>query len=289
MTNKKNISVIGGDSRLIYAAEYLADSGHFVSVYGSEHGKIPTTVKNLSSLKEAMSNEIILLPLPVSKNGKSLNTPLSSKDIYLKDLTEEISEHNTVFLGMGQQSLLKQIEAKAKSVCDYFTIETLTYKNALLTAEGILGIILEKLPVSVFGLKIAVTGYGRIASFLSDMLFSLGANVTVFARNELQLTKARISGINTCKLTEIGEKAGEFDCIVNTVPSIVIDDKTILNTKKDCILIESASAPYGIDFEACSKHERVLIKAFSLPGKTAPKTAGIIIGETISDCIKEVK
>ena len=53
------------------------------------------------------------------------------------------------------------------------------------------------------------------------------------------------------------------------------------------VLIETASAPYGIDFAACQHHNRELIKAFSQPGKTAPKTAGILIAETVFGMIKE--
>lgn len=288
MKINKTLSVIGGDSRLIYAARYLFGKGFEVSLFGNELGISPEGIIKTNNLTDAFSSDIILLPLPFTKNGKTLNTPLSSEEILLKDITENTKETNTVFLGMGQINFMKQLSAKAKNVFDYFTVETLTYKNALLTAEGILSIILEKLPISVNGMKIAVCGYGRIGTLVSDMLGKLGAQVYVFARNEVQRIKAEVAGHKAYDITEISKSAEIFDCFVNTVPCSVIQDDTIRKAGSESIFIEAASYPYGIDFDSCSANKKTLIKAFSLPGKTSPKTAGIIIGETVENCLKEV-
>ncbi len=287
MNNK--ISMIGGDSRQLYAAGYLIEKGYEINVFAAEHGLLPEGAKKSDSLTQAMKSEIILLPLPVSKNGNLLNTPLSSAEIRLRDITDEIKDHHKIFYGMGNLAFTKQVDAKAKFSCDYFTIESLIYKNALLTSEGIISIILDKLPVTVFGLKTAVTGFGRIGYFTTEKLLKLGADVTVFARNELQLIKAETLGAKAHKISEINNYIADFDCIINTVPADIINKEHIQKSKKDCIFIESASAPYGIDSNSCSEYGRTLIKAFSLPGKTAPKSAGIIIGETIDACLKEVK
>lgn len=281
MNKNKSISVIGGDSRQLFAAQYLGTSGYNVTLFGCEHGNIPQNTSETEKIEKAMESDIIILPLPVTKNGKAINTPLSSGVITLKDVADRLTEKHSVFLGMGQPNFIKQLQAKAGFVCDYFKIEEFTYKNALLTAEGILSIILTKLPVTVFGLKTGIAGYGRIGGFISEMLKNLGAEVTVFARNSLQLTKAEANGLKIAHLKDMKNRLSEFDCIVNTVPSRIFDEDSIRNVNNNCLLIEAASAPYGIDPDACSKHSKTLIKAFSLPGKTAPKSAGIIIGETI--------
>ncbi len=288
MKTNKTLSVIGGDSRLIYAADYLSKTGFNVTLFGNEHGNYPADVSKSKCLTDAFSSDIILLPLPFSKNNKTLNTPLSSEEITVKDVIDCVRENNTVFLGMGQQSILKQLSAKAGNVYDYFTIETLTYKNALLTAEALLGIIIDKLPISVYGMKIAITGYGRIGSMLSEMLRKLGADVHIFARNDLQRLKAEVAGNKAYFIEEINNSADNFDCFINTVPNLVIKEDAIKKAKSDSVFIEAASFPYGIDFDACNTYKKTLIKAYSLPGKTSPKTAGIIIGETIANCLKEV-
>ena len=283
------ITVTGGDSRQLYMSGFLKEKGYDVKIFACEHGKYPDGIKGCDNIDEAMTSEIIILPLPVCKCGSLLNTPLSSNEIKLKDITDRINEKHYVFYGMGSGNFSKNVQAKAYYSCDYFNIESLIYKNALLTSEGILSIILEKLPLTVFGLKAAVTGYGRISAFTADKLKKLGAEVSVFARDENQLLKASLNGINAYNISSLSDLAPNFDVIINTVPYHVIDSKTIKNSNISCVFIEAASAPYGIDTEACALYGRTLIKAFSLPGKTAPKSAGIIIGETIYNQLREVK
>ncbi len=280
MTNK-NICVIGGDSRQLYAAKHLADNGYNVSIFACELGRLPSNIQKPDKLSDCFINEYIILPLPVTKNNKLLNTPLSSEAVNIKDIIELTTDRNCIFAGMCPESISKQLSAKARKLSDYFTIEELTIKNALLTAEGILSIILEKMPISVFGMKVAVCGYGRIGSFVSSMLKSLGADVTVFARNHDQLTKAELKGLKTAEINTISNKIYVNDCVINTVPAPVINENAIKQLKEDCLLIESASAPYGIDFSACEKYNVNLVKAFSLPGKKNPKSAGIIIADIL--------
>ena len=284
----KNISVIGGDTRQLFAGKYLADKGFNVSFYGCEHGRIPDDTKYMEKLSDVQNSDIIILPLPVTKNGNLLNTPLSSQEIKIKDVIEVISDKHIVFYGMGNGNVKKFLDAKAEKAIDYYNVESLIYKNALLTAEGILSIVLERTQTTVSGMKIAVTGYGRIGTFISQKLKLLDADVTVFARNDIHRTIAKANGIKAKNIDELAENIANFECIINTIPFIVINEEAIKSSRNDSIFIETASAPYGIDSEACTKHNRNLIKAFSLPGKTAPKSAGYIIGETIENILKEM-
>ncbi len=288
MKNINSIAVIGGDSRQLFASQHLAQSGFDVSVFAAEHGKISEETDLSDSLTQALESEILLLPLPVSKNGKTINTPLSSQEITIKALLDAITDRHTVFYGMGTDIFKRILTAKTKKQYDYFTSENLIYKNAYLTAEGLVGIILEKMPVSLRGLKIAVTGYGRIGTFCSSLLKKMGADVTVFTGTPLKIAKAELTGIKGERTENLLREVNKFDCIINTAPSRILDENIIKNTNTDCLIIESASAPYGIDFDACTKHNRQLIKAFSLPGKTAPKSAGIIIAETVMEKLQEV-
>ncbi|MBQ6899162.1 MAG: hypothetical protein IJN70_09300 [Clostridia bacterium] len=285
----KSITVLGGDSRQLYMSGYLKEKGYDVRIYACEHGKYPSDVKDCDSIDEAMKAEIVVLPLPVSKNGNTLNTPLSSIEIRLKEITDRINDSHLIFYGMGSIGFSKNVQARAFYSCDYFNIEGLIYKNAMLTSEGIISIVLDKLPITVFGMKAAITGYGRIGTFTAEKLKCLGADVTVFARDEMQRIKAQLSGMNSLDISSFRAYSGEFDVIINTVPHQVIDRMSVGSSKKSVVFIEAASAPYGIDSDACALFGRTLVKAFSLPGKTAPKSAGIIIGETIDEILREVK
>ena len=92
MSNINTISVIGGDTRQLYAADYLNKSGFNVKIFACEHGKIKKNISICVSLTEALKSDAILLPLPVSKNTGLLNTPLSSREIMLKDITEGVTQ-----------------------------------------------------------------------------------------------------------------------------------------------------------------------------------------------------
>ena len=61
----------------------------------------------------------------------------------------------------------------------------------------------------------------------------------------------------------------------------MINSGIIRNLKKECLIIEIASAPFGVDFDSAKSYGINIIKAGSLPGRTAPETAGKIICETI--------
>jgi len=57
---------------------------------------------------------------------------------------------------------------------------------------------------------------------------------------------------------------------------------------KDCLLIDLASKPGGIDFEKAKEMGLKTIWALSLPGKVAPVTAAKFIKDTISNIIDEL-
>ncbi len=284
----KTVSVVGGDTRQIYTAQRLEEYGFEVHLFGLEHyGGGPLLPPPAESLEQALCCDAAVLPLPCSKNGRTLNAPFADAEIPLREIAERAAPDTVLFAGMAAESFTKALSANGAAVFDYFRDEALTVKNALLTAEGVLGIILEKTPVTVWRMAVAVTGYGRVSYFICRALKALGAEVTVYARNPAQLAKAQTAGLQTAHIGRLPEQANQYDVIVNTVPAPVIPAAAVENTRRDCLLIETAGAPYGIDFEACKTFDRELIRAFSLPGKTAPRTAGILIAETVFGMMKE--
>ena len=73
------------------------------------------------------------------------------------------------------------------------------------------------------------------------------------------------------------EDLSKYRVIFNTIPAPVLSQRDLESTRPDCLLLELASAPGGIE----AGGSRSLIQAPGLPGKTAPETAGRLIGETI--------
>ena len=66
----------------------------------------------------------------------------------------------------------------------------------------------------------------------------------------------------------------EYDIIINTVPARVLE-KSINTARKDCYILELASAPYGLDQEYAKEFNYEM--GASLPGKVSPESAGLEI------------
>lgn len=258
MQNK--IMVIGGDKRFDYLREMID---------GKSTSPAERLIENIHNFDK------VVLPWPLSFDGITLNAPLSYGKVLLSDIIAGLSPEQTLFLG-GKlpDELTEKINCKIKYYAD---TEEFLCKNAELTAEGVLKIIIEELPMSLRNSHIAVTGYGRVGAKTVELLYKVGCTVYIFDRDEDK--RNSVNGYSFC---EFGDLADKFDCVVNTVPACVLDESRISQLQKDCVLIETASAPYGIDFTAADRHRMKTIVAGSLPGKTSPKTAAQIIFAAIS-------
>lgn len=271
MNDKPKFLIIGGDCRFSYLDKQLIEKG-FESqrIYPGDYKADDFTDK-----------DIIVLPVPVSRDSININAPLSDELFYFGDFLRLVPSGCIVAGGLFTQEHKEKLENKNVTVFDYYKNDGLTIMNAVPTAEGVIGLLINSLPVTINNLKCAVTGYGRCGSVICRKLKSLGADVTCVARSEKNLTEAVNDGIKTCRINDFKNRCHEFEAIINTVPSLVINSGIIRNLKKECLIIEIASAPFGVDFDSAKSYGINIIKAGSLPGRTAPETAGKIICETI--------
>lgn len=271
MKNKPNFMIIGGDCRFSYIKTILEKKGYSAKrIYPGEY-----------RADDFDNTDIFILPVPVSRDNININTPLAGENFYFGDFIRLLPEKCIVTGGLFKEEHLQKLENKNAAVYDYYKNDTLARKNAIPTAEGVIGILINALPVTVDGLKCAVTGYGKCASVISRKLKALGADVTAVARSEKNLSDARNDGMHTCRLSEFPAVCHGFDTIINTVPSRIIDRNILSKIKKECVIIEIASAPFGIDFDCATELGINAIKAGSLPGRISPETAGEIICDTV--------
>ena len=76
----------------------------------------------------------------------------------------------------------------------------------------------------------------------------------------------------------------KYNIIFNTVPSILLNEKELQilkQTNQNCIIIELASSPGGVDLKKAEEYNIKVIYAQGLPGKVAPYTVAKYIKETI--------
>ncbi len=288
-----NILFVGGDMRQIRAINRIAESGINTTVFGfdfKDRKKLSENVVALSNFEDINTNyDAIVLPLPYSLNGETINISDSKCKINIKDLVLKIKSPCLLFAGKCDKNLIKYAEEYEITVIDYFDREELQVLNAIPTAEGAIQIALEETPFTLHSSQCLVVGNGRIGSILAKMLAGVGANVTVAARKQKDRAKAFSYGYKSIAMSELYESIREFNIIFNTVPNLILDADLLAKSKRDVLIIDLASKPGGVDFETARKMGIKVIWALSLPGKVAPDTAGDIIGKTILNIIDETE
>lgn len=86
---------------------------------------------------------------------------------------------------------------------------------------------------------------------------------------------------------KFGSNLAEYDIIINTVPTLIINSNNIEYIRKDALLIDLASNPGGIDRKLAAEMNLNLIWALALPGKVAPATTAEFIKDTIYNVLGE--
>lgn len=160
--------------------------------------------------------------------------------------------------------------------------------NAVPTAEGAIEIAISETPVTIHGSKCLVLGYGKIGKILTKDLYGMGAITYAAARKYADLAMIEGHGYEPLQMSTLKGRINEFDIIFNTVPALILDDEVLSKVQKDALIIDLASKPGGVDFEAAKKYGLRVIWALSLPGKVAPITSGAIIKDTIMNIINEL-
>lgn len=282
-----SFAVIGGDLRSTYLAGALAEEGSRVISSGFDSAELPPGVTACTNVTQAIGlADCVILPLPVSTDGIHVNAPFSRVPIPLKTVIQAAREDQLILGGQISEELRRDLSQRGLSVGDYFNREELTVLNAVPTAEGAIQLAMEELPITLADAQCLITGYGRIGRVLSQMLSALHTEVTVAARRPSDRAWAQAQG---CRVIELERLSGKtrYDVIFNTIPHKVFDRELLEQLDNNTLIIDLASRPGGVDFNAAAQLRLKTIWALSLPGRVAPKSAGIIIKQTILNMIKE--
>ncbi len=270
---KPTVCVIGGDRRNIIISELFAHAG-YDTVY----------VDDTECLKSALNRQIIILPLPISRNGTTLNC---KNRIELVDIIDNLHPHSKVFYGGINEDFCNEALKIGVKVYDYYNNERVLNENAYLTAEGTLKIIIENTESAIIDEKFLIVGNGRCGKALAKLLQKLSCDVTVATRKQ-RLDIA--SALNYTKLKNtslLSNYINDFDIIINTAPTLVLDKNCLSNVKNDALIIELASNAAGIDMSEANLHNLNVLYAPGLPGKYSPASAAKVLYQSITKIISE--
>lgn len=277
-----NITIIGGDSRIEELVKFLEKDKNEICLYGLEKSEKLVHLKNVGTIEFALENsDLVITSIPLSKDGKYINTPLSNNKILVQEFFETV-KNKKIITGNITPEIQNYIKPENDlEIVDVLKFEELTVLNSIPTAEGAIQIAMEKSDITIHNSKCLVLGFGRIGKILAKMLLGIGAKVYCEARKEHDIAWIESYGYNAIHLNELNKHLSEFDFIFNTIPYLILDKSNLNLVKQDCILIDLASKPGGIDFEEANRLHLKNDWALALPGKVAPKTAAKYIYEII--------
>lgn len=287
----KKISIIGGDLRIVKLAEMLAKDEFKLYTYAIDKAESLKRIKNIiqcDTIEETIKNgDIIVGSIPLSSNNLEVNTPFSDKTVSLQELAEKI-KGKTFIAGNIKKDFLDLAKDSNTKIIDLLDREELVVLNTISTAEGAIQIAMEETTRTIHESNVLVLGFGRVGKILANMLKGIGANVFCEARKNVDLAWIKAYGYEPIRLNELENSLGKFNIIINTIPSIILEEKQLEKVNKDCLIIDLASNPGGVDRNSAKKLGIKTIWALSLPGKVAPLTSAEFIKDTIYNILKEM-
>ncbi len=263
MMNMKKIIIIGGDERLKTAGKLLHSEFQVDTL-----GLLPGDRGNIAD------SDVLLLPVPTTRDLKTVNAPFSARTITLTEVAEQAGDRliltcNYMFDG--------------KNCIDYGQNDSYSLLNAVPTAEGAVRLAIENTDFTLWKSRVLVIGFGRCGRVLADRLKALGAYVTVSARKPSDFAAAAAYGFETADTRRLSEIPLDYDIIFNTVDAEVIDGSAVSRCTSKLMI--DLSSKGGFSPEIAKEHGIKALKAPGLPGKTAPRTAGEILAKTVTELI----
>ena len=261
-----NFCIIGGDLRSFFLAKTLSREKYEVKLYGFDKLE---KFKECEKYEEMIRNsDNIVLPIPFSKDNQFVNMPFSNKNIAIREIFFYL-ENKTIFVGNIHQELKEELYRKHNQVIDFMEKEEFAILNAISTAEATIEIILKNTKKILQNSNCFIMGFGRIGKVLAYKLKGLSAKVTCMITSEVERAWAIAYGYETISIENLKKnctKLKQYDIIINTIPKIILKEE-LKEIKKETLVIDLASKPYGIDRKIAEQENLNFIEALGLPRK----------------------
>lgn len=251
------IAVVGGDERALRMYRRLREEGYACLSPG-----LTRDGRGLDGLNNA---DVALLPYPfAAKNGVIRGVTASFP---VSDVLAALPPRALIIAGEG-------VSSQEHNIRRYAEYEAFLNENADISAEGTLYCVMRDMERALFGMRVCVTGYGKLARALTKRLIGVAASPVVFARSTAQRELAASDGAFTFDITALPFRIADADILVNTVPAPVIGQDAASALRPDAKVYETASLPGGFHFRARALLGERITNLGAIPAWYAPQSAG---------------
>ena len=250
------------DIRSLELMEELIRRGYYVS----------------DQFKDMKYADVIYLGLKGIDNKNRLST--GQETICISEETFNELKENVLVYTLVENKILRDYAYKGKlKYCALLNDEDFIKKNSILTAEGLISYLIKHRRFPLYESRVLILGYGYCAKPIAEYLKVMKAKVSVAVRNHKY--QQEIEELDYC-YEDISElNLANYDVIINTVPSLVVKQEGLDQVKKDVMIVDIASYPYGIDHHYAMSQGLNSIILPSIPCKYAYGYAGRIIADQI--------
>lgn len=283
-----DFAVIGGDERQIYLTNALLQKGYTVVCAALSDSILDKRAVQFETLYDAaQQSDCLLCPVPLSKNGRDITSGMTLEDGTVDHLLTVLTKRHTLIAG-AVPARVKEYCSRAEIACyDLMERDDVAIKNAVATAEGTIAEMIARSKNNLHQSEVLVLGFGRCAQVLAKKLLGLDMRVTICARSETARVLAEALGYHALSFDGLDGNLHPFDYIVNTVPAMVLPRARVAQLSDQVTVVDIASAPGGVDFEAAKELGKHAALCLGLPGRYAPKTSGEILAQAVTTILSE--
>lgn len=289
MLTGMQIAIIGGDARQLEIIRKLAELDAKLSLIGFEQLDHAFTGAHKEKIFEADFSGIDAIILPVS--GTSLEghveTIFSNEQVILTgDIIAKTPETCTIYSGISNAYLTGIAKQAKRRLVQLFERDDVAIYNSIPTVEGTIMMAIQHTDFTIHGSKVAVLGLGRTGMSVARAFSALGAKVKVGARKSEYLARITEMALQPFHISEIEKELSDVDIVINTIPQPIVTASVISKMAAHTLIIDLASKPGGTDFRYAEKRGIKALLAPGLPGIVAPKTAGRILANVLTQLLQ---
>jgi dipicolinate synthase subunit A len=288
MLTDKHVVFVGGDTRQLEVIKSCIQLDAKVSLIGYDNLRSPFSGATLKELSEdhLRQADILVLPIMGTDEQGMITSVFTSKEIILtEEHIQSLPKHAIVFVGIISSHLKNMCERHGLRLLALMERDDVAIYNSIPTVEGALMMAIQNTDITIHGSVCIVLGLGRVGMSLARTLHAIGARVRVGVRGSDYMARAFEMGLEAFDISELPVKVVDADIIFNTIPSVVVTAAVMMRIPHDVLIIDLASKPGGVDYAYAKKRGIKAILAPSLPGIVAPKTAGRILVNTMTQLI----
>ncbi|MFD2613058.1 dipicolinate synthase subunit DpsA [Paenibacillus gansuensis] len=285
-----HVVCVGGDARMLEVIQQLSEWDATVTLIGFDNlqrqfGGVSRADWTAEAVQGANA---VILPVVGTDDAGRISTVFSTQELYWEDaISSQIPKEATVFTGMAKSFLKHSCTKHGLRLVELLDRDDVAIYNSIPTAEGAVMMAIQNTDITIHGSQCMVLGLGRTGFTLARTLQGLGAKVKVGVRKDEHYARAVEMGFEPFYTKDLLNQVSNVDLLFNTIPNMIVTAQIIVNLPHRAVIIDLASAPGGTDFRYAERRGVKAMLAPGLPGIVAPKTAGRILANCLSQLILE--